>query len=741
LAVEKRFWTGVSEEQIWLYYALCGDKSDNVMGVSGIGDKAALKISSKYQSIDNLYKNIDIDNELSKKIKKLVVENKNSAIISYELVKSMQIKDSEFIDNINNFNLKFCNSKIENAYRFFIKYDMQSLIPKDRLKDAIETAEYNIPKASDNFKTLLFDTSKKEELLKKIDASSIVALDTETRGGDPRKGTLVGFSICMEKSEAWYFPMLLNGEKTDYFDFGIKVLKKLFFEKKLLMHNAIFDMHSIYRLINTMPENIFDTMIAAQILLGNQKIGLKELSKKLLGEKMRSFGSVLEYGNYQFFDEVPIDIASKYAATDARQTFLLYDYLQDLIREAGTSKLFEEIEMPLIRVLCDIENTGISCDKQSLEKMGAVLEEQLRKTKCEILKCSNIESFNPMSSKQVSELLFVKLGLNDIYKTSIKKQSSTNMKTLERLCDAHPVANLILSYRILFSLLSKYVNGLVKYIELDSRIHTHFQQMNVATGRISTINPNLQSIPRHSDTTVSIRTAFTAPDGKKIISLDYSHIELRVLAHIANDKFLRDMFKHGVDVHSKTASEIFSIDIDSVTKKQRQLAKKINFGIIYGLSAYGLSKELNISKKEAGEYIDKYRTTFPSVFVWMDKVKEESEKKGFVTTLFGRKREIPELLDRNENIKKYGFRMAINTIIQGTAAEVVKTGMIKVHKFLKENPVFESKMVLQIHDEILIESNEKYACEVADKCKHIMEKSIIFEVPFNVDCEIGKYWK
>jgi DNA polymerase I len=739
--IESKFGSGVSEEKIWLYYSLCGDKSDDVVGVPGVGDKAAMKISSKYDSIDDMYKRIEYDNEASKRLKKSIIENKCSAMVSYELVKPMIIRDKEFIEKIKNFDDKFDPSNIENAYEFFMQYDMNSLVPKKRQGEIIDSADSIIPRASDNFVTLIYNNTRKEELLGKIDASSIVALDTETRGGDPRKCILVGFSICVDRSEAWYFPMVINGKETENVDFGVYVLKKLFFEKKLLMHNATFDIHAIYNKIGVMPNDIFDTMIAAHILLGNQKIGLKELSKTLLGEKMRSFGSVLEYGNYKFFDEVPLEDAGKYAATDARQTFLLYEHLKGIISESQNSNLFDNIEMPLIEVLCDIENTGICCDKSVLDSMAVLIDSELKKTKHEILKCSGMNSFNPMSSKQVSDLLFVKLGLKEVYKTAIKRQSSTNMRTLERLCHVHPIANLILSYRVLFSLLSKYANGLVKYIEPDGRIHTHFQQMNVSTGRLSTINPNLQNIPRDSDVKFSIRSAFIVGQGKKIISLDYSHIELRVLAHITKDSLLCDMFNQNIDIHSKTASEIFSVSIDRVTKEQRQLAKKINFSIIYGLSAYGLSKELNISKKEAGEYIDKYKLTFPLVFSWMDSVKEEAEKNGFVKTLFGRKREIPELLDSNDNVKKYGFRMAVNTIIQGTAAEIVKIGMISVHKFLKDNPKLGGKIVLQIHDEILIEADENFSDETASQCRKIMENAVDFAIPFSVDCEVANCWK
>jgi DNA polymerase I len=739
--IENKFGSGVSEEKIWLYYSLCGDKSDGVVGVPGVGDKAAMKIVSRYESIDDLYKQIKLDNEVSSKLKKTIIENKCSAVVSYELVKPMLIKDKEFIEKIKSFDSKFDPANIENAYEFFMQYDMSSLVPKYRQKEIVASSDSSIPRASDNFNALIYDGSKKEEFLDKINAASIVALDTETRGGDPRKCILVGFSICVDKSEAWYFPLVINGKETEYVEFGVHVLKKLFSEKKLLMHNATFDVHAIYQKIKVIPNDIFDTMIAAHILLGNQKIGLKELSKTLLGEKMRSFGSVLEYGNYQFFDEVPIEDAGKYAATDARQTFLLYEHLRNLICEAKNSDLFDNIEMPLIEVLCDIENTGICCNKSILESMAVLIDAELTKTKQEILKCAGVCSFNPMSSKQVSDLLFVKLGLKEVYKTAIKKKSSTNMRTLEKLCYVHPIANLILSYRILFSLLSKYANGLVKYIEPDGRIHTHFQQMNVSTGRLSTINPNLQSIPRSSDVKFSIRSAFAVGQGKKIISLDYSHIELRVLAHITEDPLLCDMFNRSIDVHSKTASEIFLVEISNVTKEQRQLAKKINFSIIYGLSAYGLSKELNISKKEAGEYIDKYKSTFPSVFSWMDNIKKEAEGNGFVKTLFGRKREIPELLDKNDNVKKYGFRMAVNTIIQGTAAEIVKLGMILVHKFLKDNPDLKGKIVLQIHDEILIEADERFADEIAAKCKKIMKDAVDFKVPFSINCETEICWK
>lgn len=741
--LEKKYFTDLTKEKIWLYYSILGDSSDNIPGIKGIGEKGAKEISKKYSSFKDLYENINNDFELKPKLKKLILENKDSAEKSNLLIKPEEINSSRL--DLTNFEIKEFNKKnLQNGFSILYDLEIKSLLPSSYIDYKIKKEEISsLPWAYEKFKTIILDENNLKELKKEIENSNFIALDTETDGGDPQKNLLMGFSICTNENSSWYIPLSFNGIKVEDFNKKIEIIKEIFLtEKTVIMHNANFDLHVIYRYINIYPKKVFDTIVAAHIFYGNnRKLGLKDLSRTIFKENMNSFSDIVENGKYKFIDEAPIENVSVYGATDARQTFLLYKFFEKLINEKNIKDLFEKVEMPLISVLCDVENTGIYCDKKILEKKEILIENELKEIKKRILSYAETDSFNPLSNKQVGNFIFNILNLKEQTKTKIKKTFSTKISDLDFLRNEHPIINEIINFRIYSTLLSKYIKGLSSYIKSDGRIHTHFQQINVSTGRISTVNPNLQNIPRNSEKKdLSIRSAFIAPINKNLISLDYSHIELRVLAHFSKDKNLCDSFLNEIDVHKKVASEIFKVSINDVTEDQRYLAKRINFGIIYGLSPYGLSKELKISTTDAKNYLDIYKENYSGVFNWIDSIKNIAEKDGFVKTLFGRERFIPELMDKNKNIKLHGLRMAVNTIIQGTAAEIMKLGMIAVNNYLSQKNILKGKIVLQIHDEILVECNENESLIIENDCKKLMEEAIFLEIPIIVKSKISNSW-
>jgi DNA polymerase-1 len=741
--IYEKYDTDVTKEQILLYYSLCGDSSDGFPGIKGIGEKLAKNIIKKYKSIDLLYDNFENDNELTKRQKDLLNNGKQSAYESYNLVSSIPID----ILNFKNYEkkCKFNKKKLFNANPLFDKLECNSLIidPETYKKTKINDIENEkIPYAQNNINIRIYSHELIEEIKTKIKNSKIIAIDTETRGGDPKNSTIVGFSMCFSKEESWYIPLIINGIKTIDYTEKLNLLLSLESDKICIMHNAIFDLHVFKNAGISINANIYDTMITAHIFKEN-KIGLKDLSLNILKERMHSFEETIEKGRYRYFDDVPMEKAAPYAATDARQTYMLYNHYQERLKLNENKKIkliLDEIEMPLIKVLFQMELNGINCDKNILNEQEKIIQNNLKSLEKEILKAipEKFKYLNPLSNNQVGILLYDELNLETNQKTKKQKFKSTSQKTLYEIDDKHPVVPMIIKYRALHSISSHFTKGLIEYINKDNRIYTHYQQTIVSTGRLSTVNPNLQNVPIDQDE-ISIRKAFSAKENNLIGSFDYSQIELRVLAHISDDKNLINAFLNNEDIHLKSASHIFKKNIKEINNKERQIAKKINFSIIYGLSAFGLSKDLKISTTAAKNYIEEYKKLYPDVFNWIDKTCKMASENGYVETYFGLKRYINELKDKNNTIRAYGNRIAINTIIQGTAAEIMKKSMIKVHEYLNKNK--NGKIVLQIHDEILIEFDEKNKKTIEKEIKNIMENIVDFKIPLLVNTNTGKYWK
>jgi DNA polymerase-1 len=734
--LKKEYSEDISREKILLYYALCGDSSDNISGVKGIGDKSARVIIEKYNSLDDLYGNDFAGIKITPRIKKLLNDQKEAAYLSLQLFTPMPMNLDFFTPY---FDIHWDRENFLFGNKILLEYECYSLQYKPaKIEDVqVEDEKEKLPYAKDLFVTnIVLNEDDYRILISQIEAACVVALDTETLSGDPRTTQMVGFSVCVEKNSAWYVPLIVNGQRVPLYDLFITIISSINSDKKCIMHNALFDMHVINTLGVSVPKNIFDTMLVAYIFK-EIKIGLKELSSKILHEKMNSFSQVMEFGLYKTFDQIEITKAAQYAATDARQTFLLYNHFNALLAQeeyVHFDRLFKEIEMPLLNVLYAMEATGICCDKNVLIheeiKYTALVNNLHEKIKNIALQYNFL--LNPMSNKQTAIFLYEILGLPS--SGNNKKTDQISLSAIEHL---HEVIPLILMYRSLKSNIAHFTTGLLKYIEHDNRIHTHYQQFATQTGRITTINPNLQNIPRSNDI-YKVRGAFCAKDNFLLFSFDYSQIELRILAFFSQDPLLIKLFNENEDIHSLTACMIFKKLKTDITTNERQIAKKINFSIIYGQTAYALSRDLKISLAEAKEYLAIFNSNYIGICNWREKVIADAKEKGYVLTLYGLKRSVPELQDNNKHIFNSGCRIAVNTIIQGTAAEIMKKAMIEVHDYLQKEQC--GNIVLQIHDELLIELKEATVHDYAIIIKNKMESIIDDQIKLQVNMQYGLKW-
>jgi len=742
-----------SSDRLVLFHSLLGDASDNIPGVSGIGKKTAQELASSFKSLDDLFENID--KVKSERIKKLLLEQKEQAYLSLSLF-TLKIINLD----LNEKDLLFNKVDWNNAYDFFADLEFNSL-----LKD-IEPPKKQEKDFGDGQLSIFGDQSKKnidydweliiirniEQLndlvtqLKKVD---IFAYDTETTGLRSLQDDLVGISIAFDNKKSFYIPIEVFSEQAFLKrDVVLNTLKPFIESEKIkkTMHNAKFDELVLWQYGIETKGVVFDSIIAAGVLRREgRKINLKVLSLQYLNEPMTSFAEVLGK-TYKNFLDVPIDIAARYGAHDSIQTFKLKAVLEEeLKKEKSLEKLFYEIEMPLSNVLFKMERTGIELDLTVIQETLKELDKELGILQRKIL--ANIEEskssqvdINLNSPKQVETLLFDYLKL-PVVKKGTEGRRSTDQEVLEKLREIHPIPGLILRYRELFKLKSSYLEPLPEFINPKTgRVHTNYNQTEVATGRLSSNNPNLQNIPTDENYGMKIRSAFRAGRGKMLLSADYSQIDLRVLAHLTQDNALKNAFLEGRDIHTQTAAQIFEIKEDEVSSKQRQIGKRINFSIIYGLTPYGLSKDLGIKPSEAKIYIEKYFQQYPSVATWMDQVVEEGKKNGYVETLFGKRRYLSELHEKNKMIFEAARRVAINTPVQGTSAEIIKLAMIKIDKkFERLNSG--AAMLLQIHDELIIEFDSKEEEVVSGIVRNCMEKIVDWDIPLNVAIRCGKTWK
>lgn len=736
--VRERF--GVPPERVIEVLGLMGDSSDNVPGVRGIGEKTARKLLEKYETIENLYEHLD---DLKGKQKEKLEEDHDIAMLSRELV---TIKtDVECPLDFEEFRTR--EPDRDKLAQVFAELEFQSLLKENLPEAAVqESLDYR----------LIITEKELKAAIKEMRAAKSFAVDTETTSTDPMRAELVGLSMSSKPCTGYYIPLdhspealtkeAKAGELALEFYEPIPKKKALDLLKPLLEdpqigkvgHNIKYDLIVLDRAGISLQGIFMDTMVASYLTDPSRlRHNLGEVSLQYLKRKMIPISDLIGKGSKSItFNDVPLERARDYAAEDADITWRLVDVFVSSLAQRGLKSLFNEVELPLINILARMEMAGISIDLNIFEALRKEIAVQLEILEGEVIESAG-ETFNINSPKQLQKILFEKLKLTPIRKT--KTGYSTDVDVLEQLSREHPLPEKILKFRTLEKLRGTYVEALPKLVNPHTgRIHTSFNQTVAATGRLSSSNPNLQNIPIRTALGRRIRRGFI-PGNKKnqLISADYSQIELRVLAHLSGDTQLKKAFQDDLDVHRDTAARVFRVNHDDVTADMRRRAKTVNFGVIYGMSGFGLAKSLNISMKEANRFIDNYFKQYPGVKRWIDTIIDKAKETGYVMTLLNRRRYVPDLKSSDANIRKAAQRIAVNTPVQGTAADVIKIAMIRLDKALKKT---NAKLLLQVHDELLVESPQEESEEVAAMMKDIMEGAVALDVPLKVDVGIGSNW-
>ena len=727
--VEKKF--GVKPHQIVDFLALIGDSSDNVPGVKKVGPKTAVKWLLEYNNLENIIEN-------SEKLSGQVGENLRNGLEQLELSKKLvTIKQDVSLEyNIDGLKVDKPNEKL--LQEIYIELEFKAWLKEDN------STENNIKREIDY--QLVVTNKELDKWISKIKKSKYLALDTETTGLDYMDSDLVGISLSVKPGEAAYIPVgHISSEKIKQLSIE-SVLNKLkpvieSEDIKIVGQNIKFDRNILARYGVFIDSIENDTMLMSYILNSTvTRHNLDALAQHYLDHKTTTFEEVAGKGTKQIsFDQVPIGEAVHYASEDADITFSLYKKLNPILKkESDLIKLLEEIEIPLIKVLSDMEQHGTLLNPKVLRDQSKVFSKRIHKLEDEAYKLAG-EEFNLGSPKQLQEVFFEKLNYPVIQKTP-RGQPSTAENVLQQLSEKYDLPRIILEHRSLSKLKSTYTDRLpLQITKKTGRIHTSFHQAVTTTGRLSSSDPNLQNIPIKTEDGRRIRQAFEAPKEYKLISADYSQIELRVMAHLAKDRGLLDAFSNNEDIHIRTASEVFGVDMKKVDYDQRRNAKAINFGLIYGMSAFGLSKQLSINRNLAAEYMNTYFSRYPKVREYMDRIKQNAKKTGYVETLYGRRLYLPEITTGNAIRRQAAERAAINAPVQGTAADIMKKAMILVDSALK-NSNLDAKMILQVHDELVIEAKDKDCKKVSEILIDCMSNAVKLDVPLEVQVGSGDNW-
>ena len=744
---------GIKPEQLIDFKALKGDSSDNIPGVPKVGDKTSAQLLIEFGTLENILNNTD---RISKKALK---ENLKKNAHLAELSKKLATIVTNVPIEIDFDKCKRAEIDWKKVLPLFEKLEFTSLVKKygKDLKEyqteaVIEKKREKISRL--DFKCVQSETDLKE-LIKNIEAANTFAFDLETTSHDPFIAEIVGISFSTEARSAFYLPLRHENTKVQLpAQETLEKLRSLFLSDKLKIgHNIKYDIEVLKNAGFKVCGPLFDTMVAAYLLdPTSNKLALKKLSRQFLGremiELMELIGKDAEYEN---FAQVPIDVATDYAASDAEATFALYEIFKLALKAQKLDKLFYEVEMPLVNVLVEMEENGVSIDAKLLGKMSKEIDSSLKELETHIYAIAG-ETFNINSPKQLSYILFDKLMLPIIKRT--KTGPSTNVEVLEELASQKfEIAEKLMDFRQLMKLKSTYVDVLPTLINPKTgRIHTSFNQTITATGRLSSSNPNLQNIPIRGDWGKMVRSAFI-PEKKDwvILAADYSQVELRILAHLSQDHQLIKAFKEGKDIHLSTAAEVYGVAEEKVTPEMRSAAKAVNFGIIYGISDFGLAKQLKVKKTEAADFIRKYFEKHKGVKEFIDKTIADARENGYATTMLGRKRPLPDINSPNYGIRAFTERTAINTPVQGTAADMIKIAMIKIHSQLPALSTSTSlgaalslskgsQLILQVHDELVFECPKALAEKVTKLVEEEMVNALKLSVPVKVDVGIGQNW-
>ncbi len=731
-AVENKY--GVKPENITDLKALVGDKSDNIPGVAGIGSKTAIKLIQQFGSIDDIYRRIEevTPEKLQIRLREneeIARKSKVLATIVLETPVKLALKEAE----ASRFNR-------QKAAELFRELEFVTLLP--RLPDTGEAEAENTPQQIELDYNIVCTAEALDALAERLKKAGVFAFDTETTGLNTMIAQPVGISISMKAGEAYYIPVGHIGLEwiqqlplTDV----LGKLKPVFEDEKIakIAQNAKYDIEIMLGQGVAVNNVTIDTMIAAH-LLGEKSIGLKALTFSKLGIEMTSITELIGSGAKQLcMNQAEIERTADYACADADMTWRLGELFAKGLKTQGLWQLFAETEMPLMPVLVKMERNGILLDTELLNKMSLRMGERLAQLEKEIYENAGHE-FNIKSPQQLGPVLFEELNLPTGRKT--KSGYSTSASVLEELRAVHPIIEPIIEFRLLSKLKSTYVDALPLLLDKKTkRLHTSFNQTRTATGRLSSSDPNLQNIPVRGEKGREIRRAFTVPSGCHLLSADYSQIDLRALAHLSQDAALLETFHNDGDIHTATAMRLFNVKEDEVTADMRRLAKTVNFGVIYGMSGYGLEQATEFSREEAEKFITSYFEKYPQVQAYLEGTKKQAREKGYVETILGRRRAIPEINSQNRNLREAAERMAINMPVQGTSADIIKVAMVQLDREMAKQKL-QSKLLLQVHDELIFEVPEDEIAEMRQLAPEIMATSIKLSLPLKVDLKMGKNW-
>lgn len=749
--------------QVIDFLGMMGDSVDNIPGLPGVGEKTAKKFLKEYGSLENLLANTA---DLKGKMKENIENNKELGILSKQLATidtnapvefndedlKMEKPDVQKIRDIFE-DLEF-RRLLENFYRAF---DLQndvvqqaktnhtetmqaSLFGDDEMEAVTSVSSFKDLSTADHLYQLTDGKIPRKLLIEKLLQQKEVCFDTETTGLDALSAELVGISFSFEPGKGYYVPFPQNREEAQ----SIIDEFKDFFESESILkigHNLKYDYKVLYKYGVRPNGKHFDTMIAHYLLNPDMQHGMDALAENYLNYKPMPIENLIgKKGKNQLtFDKVNLDDQKEYAVEDSDITLQLKYFFEPQLTETKTDKLFEDIEMPLMEVLADMEIEGIRLDKNILAEQSKTISVEIQNLEKKIYLDAG-EEFNLNSPRQLGDILFDKLKLDSKAKKTKTGQYATGEEILIKLKDKHPIINDILDYRQLQKLQSTYVDALPKEVREDTgRVHTTFMQTVAATGRLASVNPNLQNIPVRSEEGRKIRKAFVAKDENSVlISADYSQIELRIIAHLSGDPAMLEAFNNGEDIHKSTAAKVFKIKPEEVTREQRSRAKAVNFGIIYGVSSFGLAEQTSLSRSEAKQLIDTYYETYPVLKDFIDNSIHKARENGFVETILGRRRYLRDINSRNAIVRGHAERNAVNAPIQGSAADVIKIAMINLQKKLKKD--FKTKMLLQVHDELIFDVPKSELETVKPVIKETMESAVKLSIPLIVDVGVGENW-
>jgi DNA polymerase-1 len=749
---------GVYPEQLGDYLALVGDTSDNVPGVPKVGDKTAVALIEQFQTLDAI---LERTGEIEKKsVREAIENNKDKALLSKQLVTLCETVPIALDEARLHYTgpkrerlaplykrLSFSDKKLEDTLAFGGSAPGATAIGSPAVPNNAP-ADAELPKAESDLVShahykLVLDEAALAAMVEDLRAHAVFAFDCETTSSDPMRAEVLGMAFCAREGHAYYVPVshrYLGVPKQLTFDTVRDAVKTLFAEKAIVGQNLKYDKHVLRRMGIEIARIQDDGLLLSFVLdPSRESHGLDYFARTLLGHENVRLDSLVGKGKSKTFEEVTLEQALAYAAESVDTALRICKLLRAKLEASskGLLAVYETLELPLLEVLFEMEHAGIMIDTSRMSVIGADLRASMNEIHKEISAVAG-DDLNLNSPKQLAHVLFEKLQLPVVKRTSTGP--STDVTVLETLAEQHPLPKMILDYRKVQKLLSTYVETLpLLIVPSTKRVHTSYNQAGAATGRLSSNDPNLQNIPVKTALGRRIRSAFVAQPGWQFISADFSQVELRMLAHLSQDALLIDSFKQGVDIHLRTATALFGVEQADVTPLMRNRAKTVNFGLLYGMSAFRLSREEGVSIAEAKAFIERYFSTFPSVRAFMDEVLEGGRSHGYVETILGRRRYVPDLSSRNHNLRQGAERIAVNTPIQGSAADLIKLAMLKLQASLKAAKL-QTRILLQVHDELVLEAPDGELEAAQTIVRHDMENALALRVPLKVSVSVGQDW-